>query len=103
MNIRVYTSFFLLFVILFIPSCTPQQNNLDTAVTPIVENNNNGELEETNQNDRISQNEQMTLLLENYDLKKQTADLSKKNQEKTTELFYELNSWRNTLNDKKRN
>ena len=68
MNIRVYTSFFLLFLILFIPSCTSQQNNIDTAVTPIVENNNNGELEETNQNDRISQNEQMTLLLENYDL-----------------------------------
>ncbi len=67
MNIRVYTSLFLLFLILFIPSCTSQQNNLDTAVTPIVENNNNGKLEEPNQNDRISKDEQMTLLLKNYD------------------------------------
>ena len=66
MNIKVYTSFFLLFLILFIPSCASQQNDLDTAQTPIVENTNNDKFEPTNQNDIISKDEQMALLLDNY-------------------------------------
>ena len=35
--------------------------------TPIVENNNNNELDEISQNDRISKDEQMKLLLSSYD------------------------------------
>ena len=67
MNIKVFTSFFLLFLILFIPSCTSQKNNLDTMSAPAVEDNNNIDLDEISKNDRISKDEQMKLLLSNYD------------------------------------